>query len=93
VNDSDLSTARNAAAEWTKAADALTQFIAGHPHPYRDNPPSLRRAYMSYRSWGYGPIWSVWRACCYLCGRQSSASVKTVRASSVPESARSLDPS
>jgi hypothetical protein len=63
---SELSAARNAAAEWTEAADALTRFIAKHPHPYRDNPPSWQGTFMRYRFCGYGPIWSAWLTCCYL---------------------------
>jgi hypothetical protein len=35
VKHSDLSAVRNAAAEWRKAADALTRYVAKHPHPYR----------------------------------------------------------
>jgi hypothetical protein len=45
VKDCDPSAARNAAAAWTEAADALTRYIAKHPHPYRDNPPSWQRTY------------------------------------------------
>jgi hypothetical protein len=71
VKDSDISAARNAAAEWKEAADALTQYVAKHPHPYRDNPPSWRGTYRSYRFCGYGAIWSAWRACCSLCGKRS----------------------
>jgi hypothetical protein len=37
VKHSDLSAVRNAAAEWRKAADALTQYVAKHPYPYRDS--------------------------------------------------------
>jgi hypothetical protein len=71
VKVSDPSAARNAAAEWTKAADTLTRFIAKYPHPYRDNPPNWQRTYVSYRFCGHGPLWSAWRACCYLYGKQS----------------------
>jgi hypothetical protein len=37
VKDSNLSAVRNAAAEWRKAADALTQYLAKHPYPNRDS--------------------------------------------------------
>jgi hypothetical protein len=32
----DLSTARSAADDWTKASDALTQYVATHPDLYGD---------------------------------------------------------
>jgi hypothetical protein len=35
VKDCDLSAVRNAAAEWRKAAAALTQYLAKHPYRNR----------------------------------------------------------
>jgi hypothetical protein len=35
VKESDLSAARNAAAEWRKAAAALTQYVTKHPRSRR----------------------------------------------------------
>jgi hypothetical protein len=61
VKGSDLCAAQRAAAEWKQAADALTQFVAKHPDPYRDHPTSWRGSYASYRFCGHGPIWSAWR--------------------------------
>jgi hypothetical protein len=37
VKESDLTAARIAAAEWRKAAAALTQYAARHPRAYRDS--------------------------------------------------------
>jgi hypothetical protein len=71
VHDCDPSAARVAAAEWKDAADALSQYIAKHPYPYQDSPPSWQGVYMSYRFCGYGPMRSAWRACCSWCGKQS----------------------
>jgi hypothetical protein len=37
VKESDLIKARNAAAEWRKAAAELTQYVAKHPRALRDS--------------------------------------------------------
>jgi hypothetical protein len=37
VKESDLTKARNAAAEWRKAAAALTQYVARHPRALPDS--------------------------------------------------------
>ena len=33
----DLVAARTAAADWIKACDALTEYVAAHPDPYRES--------------------------------------------------------
>jgi hypothetical protein len=35
IINADLPAARNAATNWVNAADALTEYVATHPHLYR----------------------------------------------------------